>query len=62
VTKIYSISCDDTFGIDDIGVISAVELKIIQYMIQIDCPTNWSVENIIRIANEVKNIELYNFN
>jgi hypothetical protein len=29
-------------------------------MIQVECPINWLIENIIKIVNEIKWIELYN--
>jgi hypothetical protein len=37
-------------------------MKVVQEMIQIDHPVNWSIDNIFKIANELKNIELYNSN
>jgi hypothetical protein len=35
-------------------------MKIIQEMIQVERPVNWSIENVKKIVNEIKNIELYN--
>ena len=29
-------------------------------MIQIERPINWTMEKIIKIANDIKNIEIYN--
>ena len=39
---------------------SKVKLTVIQGMIQIERPTNWTIENIIKIVNEIKRIETYN--
>jgi hypothetical protein len=38
--------------------INKVKVKIIQGMIQIERPSNWSITNIIKIANEIKSIEI----
>ena len=54
------IEYDDVFVIGDVGVLSKVKMKVIQEMIQIERPVNWSMENIERIANELKNVESYN--
>jgi hypothetical protein len=35
-------------------------MKIIQEMIQIQRPMGWSMDNVEKIAKEMKNIELYN--
>jgi hypothetical protein len=50
------------FVIGDFGVVSKVKMKVIQEMIQIDPPVNWSMDKQMKIANELKNIELYNRN
>ena len=54
--------CSDeyVFVIGDIVVVSKVKMKIIQEMIQVERPVNWSIENVKKIVNEIKNIELYN--
>ena len=56
------LSYDDVFVIGDFGVVSKVKMKVVQEMIQIDRPVNWSIDNIFKIANELENIELYNSN
>ena len=35
-------------------------MKIIQEMIQIKRQTGWSMDNVEKIAKDMKNIELYN--
>jgi hypothetical protein len=40
--------------------LSKIKMKVIQGMIQIERPTNWTIENIEKIANDIKNMELYN--
>jgi hypothetical protein len=56
------LSYDDVFVIGDFGVVSKVKMKVVQEMIQIDRPVNWSIDNIFKMANELENIELYNSN
>ena len=51
---------EDVFKISELGVVSKVKMKIIQEMIQVERPVNWSIENVKKIVNEIKNIELYN--
>ena len=51
---------DDVFMIGNIGMLSKIKMKVIQGMIQIERPTNWTIEHIKKIANEIKNMELYN--
>ena len=50
---------DDVFKIGIIGGLSKIKMKIIQGMIQIVRPVNWTVEHINKIANEIKCMELY---
>ncbi len=46
--------------IGDTEIVSKVKIKVIQEMIQMYRPVNWSINNIIDIANDIKkNIELY---
>ena len=54
------LSYEEIFNIGDVGVVSKVKMKVIQEMIQIERPVNWSIENIMKIAKNLKNIELYN--
>ena len=51
---------EDVFKIGDLGNVSKVKMKIIQEMIQVECPVNWTIENVKKVVNEIKNIELYN--
>ena len=51
---------EDIFKIGNMGYESRIKIKIIQGMIQLERPSNWSMENIKKIANEIQNIELYN--
>jgi hypothetical protein len=39
-----------------------VKMKVIQGMIQIDRPVNWTKDKITNISNEIRNTELYNAN
>jgi hypothetical protein len=41
-------------------VINLVKIKIIQSLIQIIRPSNWTENNIINIIKETRNIEKYN--
>jgi hypothetical protein len=50
------------FVIGDFGVVSKVKMKVIQEMIQVDCPVNESMANILKIASELNNVESYNSN
>jgi hypothetical protein len=51
---------NDVFKIGNISNLSKIQMKIIQGMIQIERPVNWSIEYIKKIASEIKNMELYN--
>ena len=51
---------DDVFMIGNIGMLSKIKMKVIQGMIQIERPTNWTIEHINKLANKIKNMELYN--
>jgi hypothetical protein len=37
-----------------------VKVKVIQGMIQIERPTNWTIEKIKKIANDIRQTELHN--
>ena len=56
--KVYEY--EDIFRIRNMGFESKVKMKIIQGMIQLERPRNWSIDNIKKIASEIKNIEVYN--
>ena len=51
---------EDIYITQDISALSTVKMKIIQEMIQIQRPMGWSMDNVEKIAKEMKNIELYN--
>jgi hypothetical protein len=51
---------DNVFKIGNKEKISKVKMKLIQGMIQIECPRFWTLERIKEIANEIRCIELYN--
>ena len=51
---------ENIFQIGNSSKINKVKMKIIQGMIQIDRPTNWTIDNIMKIAKEIDRIEIYN--
>ena len=51
---------ENIYKIGKIGVISKIKVRVIQSMIQIDRPVNWTKDNILKLANELKWIEMYN--
>ncbi len=52
---------DDIFKIGDTKIISKVKMKVIQNMIQVERPVNWSLVNVVKIASEIRRIEIYNY-
>jgi hypothetical protein len=46
--------------IGEIGVLNKIKIRVIQGMIQIDRPVNWSKDSILKLANDIKWIEMYN--
>jgi hypothetical protein len=54
------IEYDNVFTIGNISNINKLKVKVIQEMIRIERPINWTISNIIRIATEIKSIEEYN--
>ena len=54
------VNYEEVYKIGKVSVLSKVKIKIIQQMIQIERPTNWTIEEIKKIANEIKGIEMYN--
>jgi hypothetical protein len=48
---------DDVFKIGSTKIINKVKIRVIQAMIQIERPVNWTQVNITRIINEIRNIE-----
>ena len=53
-------SYENVFKIGNIGNINKIKIKVIQGMIQIERPSNWTMEKITKIENEIKCIEIYN--
>ena len=51
---------ENVFRIGNIANLSKLKVRLIQAMIQIERPINWTMEKIIKIANDIKNIEIYN--
>ena len=54
------INYEDIYITRDISSLTAIKMKIIQEKIQINRPTGWTIENMEKIAKELKNIEIYN--
>ena len=52
---------NDIFRIRNIKIISKVKVKVIQGIIQIERPVNWSIDNVLTIAKEIEKIEVYNY-
>ena len=51
---------EDIFITSDISALSTIKMKIVQEIIQIKRPTGWTTENVEKIAQDLKNIEIYN--
>ena len=51
---------DNIFMIGKLGVLSTIKIRLIQEMIQIERPVNWSLEKIVKLVNEIKCIEMFN--
>ena len=51
---------EDVFKIGNFEVVSKVKMRIVQEMIQVERPINWTLENNNKIVMGLKNIELYN--
>jgi hypothetical protein len=51
---------EDVFKIPTSQELSLVKIKLIQSMIQIERPTNWIVNDLIRMIRETSNILKYN--
>jgi hypothetical protein len=51
---------ENIYKIGRISALSKIKLKVIQSMIQIDRPANWTKDNILKLANELKWVEIYN--
>ena len=54
------INYEDIYITREISSLTAIKMKIIQEKIQINRPTGWTIENMEKIAKELKNIEIYN--
>ena len=51
---------EDIFTTQNLSPLSTVKMKIIQEMIQIIRPVEYSMDRVENIAKEMRNIELYN--
>jgi hypothetical protein len=51
---------ENVFKIGKWSAFSKGKLNVIQSTIQVEWPTNWSIENIVKTANKIKWLELYN--
>jgi hypothetical protein len=51
---------DNIFMIGGIGALSIIKMRLIQEMIQIERPVNWTMEKIVTVVNEIRYIEMYN--
>ena len=51
---------DGVFEIGNLDILTKIKIRVIQAMIQVERPINWSIENVKKIVNELKGIEIYN--
>ena len=51
---------ENVFIIGNIANVNKIKIRIIQEMIQMERPINWTMDNIVRLANELQRIEIYN--
>ena len=51
---------DNVFKIGNNATMNKVKIKVVQEIIQIERPSNWTINKIIKIAREMKRIEIYN--
>ncbi len=51
---------DGVFEIGNLDTLTKIKIRVIQAMIQVERPINWSIENVKKIVNELKGIEIYN--
>ena len=51
---------ENVFKIGNGAGINKTKIRIIQAMIQIERPRNWTMDNIMKVASEIKRIEIYN--
>ena len=50
----------NVFEIGNKANVNKIKIKIIQGMIQMERPKNWTMDNIMNYANEINRIEIYN--
>jgi hypothetical protein len=50
----------DVFEIGNKASLNKIKIRIIQGMIQMERPKNWTMDNIIKLANEINRIEIFN--
>jgi hypothetical protein len=51
---------DNKFMMGKLGVLSTIKIRLIQEMIQIERPVNWSVEKLVKLVSEIKCIKMFN--
>jgi hypothetical protein len=51
---------EKVYTIGNIGFANKVKMRVIQEMIQINRPANWTMENINWISKELKSLEIFN--
>jgi hypothetical protein len=54
------IEYENIYKIGNIANMNKVKVKVIQGMIQMERPTNWTKEKIEKIAKDIRQTELYN--
>jgi hypothetical protein len=53
-------SFDDVYKISENAEIVLIKIKVIQSLIQIDRPSNWSENNLKKVVKDIGNVEKYN--
>jgi hypothetical protein len=53
---------ENEYKIGSMANINKIKVRVIQEMIQIERPINWTIENKMKIANDIRCLELYNAN
>ena len=51
---------ENVFEIGNKANINKIKIRIIQGMIQMERPKNWTMDNIIKLSNDIYRIEIYN--
>ena len=50
---------EDGFETCRLSVTSTVKMRVIQAVVQIDRPVNWTIENVRRLALSIKSLEQF---